>query len=241
MNNILIVESENDKYFIEAFLEYLKLSVNIDAPICAINDYECLGGIDALKSKLNQLTGRIKKDNIKKVGIIIDADDKGIDERIQFINTHLKEICSDVNVTQMNKIEHSHEQDVDFVCCITHVAGYGELETLLKIIKSEDSPYADCLDAWRKCLIASGKEDISDKEFDKFWVSNYLKFDTCISSKHRGKKSKYCANELINHSNDCDEIKNTLNTNSETITKKDIWNFEHEALTDLKNFLLLLS
>ncbi len=48
--NILIVESENDKYFIESLTEYLNLSeVDIDTPICSIDDYECLNGLSKAK------------------------------------------------------------------------------------------------------------------------------------------------------------------------------------------------
>lgn len=236
--NILIVESENDKYFIEALIQYLALTtVEVDTPICNIHDYECLDGLGNFDKRLTNLKKEIASKGIEKIGILIDADDKGIDERIQFINTHLKQICSDVNIAQINKIEYSNELDVDLVCCITHVNGQGELETLLKTIKSEDSTYADCLDAWRECLKTNNKE-ISDKDFDKFWVSNYLKFDTCISSKHRGKKSKYCSNEILNYDGECDMPKIILESTPETI-RKPIWNFEHEALSDLKAFLQL--
>jgi len=48
--NILIVESENDQYFIESLKEYLKISdVEIDTPICSIDDYECLNGLSKAK------------------------------------------------------------------------------------------------------------------------------------------------------------------------------------------------
>ena len=41
--NRLIVESENDKYFIESLKEFLTISdVEIDSPICTIDDYECM-------------------------------------------------------------------------------------------------------------------------------------------------------------------------------------------------------
>ena len=48
--NILIVESENDKYFIESQTDYLNISfVSIDTPICSIDDYECLNGLSKAK------------------------------------------------------------------------------------------------------------------------------------------------------------------------------------------------
>lgn len=217
--NILLVESENDKYFIEALIQYLALTtVEVDTPICNINDYECLDGLGNFAKRLTDLKKEIASKGIEKIGILIDADDKGIDESIKFIDTHLKQICSDVNFTQTNEIQHSNELDVDFVCCIIHVNGNGELETLLKTIKSEDSPFADCLNAWRECLIASGKENISDKNFDKFWVNNYLRYDTC-TKKEQNQADRKCKNEFA--------------------IKKLIWDFDHSALDDLKTFLRL--
>lgn len=216
--NILIVESENDKYFIEALIQYLNIqNVEVDTPICNINDYECLSGVDSLPNRLKDLKKEIASKDIEKIGILIDADDKGIDERIQFINAHLKQICSDVNITQINMIEYSHELDVNFVCCITHVDGNGELETLLRTVKSENSTYADCLNAWQTCLPADKK--LAPKEFDKFWVQIYQRYDCCTKEdkKQAGKK---CNSKM-------------------SLKEKPIWNFKHEAFTDLKAFLQL--
>ncbi len=214
VSSSIVVESENDKYFIEALICKLNLDIKVDNPICSINNYECLGGYTNL---INKLKG-IRFDKFTKLGIILDADDVGVEERIKFINDSLKTICSDVELTNINELKRSEELDIDIACYIMNIDGKGELETVLKTIKSEESIYADCLSEWRNCLKSTGCE-ISDKEFDKFWINNYLKFDTCKSSKHRGNKSKYCSNEMA--------------------IKKDIWNFEHSSLIDLKDFLTL--
>ena len=214
VSSSIVVESENDKYFIEALIRKLNLDVKVDNPICSIDNYECLGGYTNLTNKLKE----IRFDKFTKLGIILDADDVGIQERIRFINDSLKTICSDVELTNINELNRSEELDIDIACYIMNIDGKGELETVLKTIKSEMSIHADCLYTWRVCLENEGCK-ISDKEFDKFWINNYLKFDTCKSSKHRGNKNKYCSNE-------------------EAI-KKDIWNFEHPSLIDLKDFLTL--
>ena len=60
----------------------------------------------------------------------------------------------------------------------TNVHGKGELETVLKAIKSQESIYADCLESWREYLEGKGKK-INNKDFDKFWIANYVRFDTC--------------------------------------------------------------
>jgi hypothetical protein len=46
-------------------------------------------------------------------------------------------------------------------------------------------------------------------------------YDTCTSGKHRGNKSKYCIFEYA-------------------IKEKKIWNFDHEILDDLKEFLKII-
>lgn len=240
MNNLLIVESDNDKYFIEELVNFLNLDITVDNPICSINDFECLGGLNKLEEKLNSINKKIKKDSIEKIGIILDADEEGTEKRIHFINEKLRNICSDIQLDKINEFKYSTELQVYIGCYIMNIADSGELETVLKAIKSQDSTYADCLQAWRECLSSKNKE-IKDKDFDKFWVSNYLKFDTCITSKHRGKKEKYCANEIVNYSEDCDDVKVILQTNSETLGKKDIWDFENPILDDLKEFLNLIN
>jgi hypothetical protein len=52
VSNLLIVESENDQYFVEALVARLNnVSIKIDSPVCLIDEYECLGGISKLGNK----------------------------------------------------------------------------------------------------------------------------------------------------------------------------------------------
>ncbi len=102
-------------------------------------------------------------------------------------------------------------------CYITNVEGYGEQITVLKTIKSKDSPFADCLYEWKKCL-EERSQTIKDKDFDKFWVNTYQRFD--LSTKKEQKQAfRKC--------------------NPEASMKKDIWNFEHRVLDGSKEFLKL--
>lgn len=215
MSNLLIVESHNDKYFIEALSESLTIDIKVNQPICQIDDYECLNGLSA--AKLLQCLNDVKFDDYTKIGIIIDADKEGIANRIMLINSVIKNFDDTLEIKNINESIRSDKLDIEFVCYITNIDGYGELETLLKRVKSKDSTFADCLDAWRECLKKSDKE-ISDKEFDKFWISIYGRYDCCTKKDQRH-----------------------LDTNctQEASLKKPIWDFEHTALTDLKNFLQL--
>ena len=81
VNNLLIVESEGDKFFIEALLNHMNLQLEIGQPICSISEYECLGGINKLEKKLKFVHTRVQKESIEKVGIIFDADTVGEAQR----------------------------------------------------------------------------------------------------------------------------------------------------------------
>jgi hypothetical protein len=233
VSNLIIVESENDQYFIEALIDKLNLpKIEVGKPICKIDDFDCLGGLNNLTANLKSL----KFDKYNKIGIILDADDDGITKRIDFINEALKSICDDIILDEINKPKRSDTLDLSIACYITNVDGRGELETLMRKIKSQNSDYADCLTQWRECLKAKGKT-IKNKEFDKFWVSNYLKYDTCIG-KDKKQKSRKCSNELINNIKNTKEIENNLKSNDRTI-KKDIWDFDDPILDELEIFLKL--
>lgn len=221
MNNLIIVESHNDKFFIEKLNDVLGLSnVEVDEPICNITDYECLDGLS--EKKLNLTISEIKFDKYQKIGIIIDADDKGIQDRINLINTciaSLEEVPNDFKLTKINEFIRIENLDIEIGCYVTNVLGNGELETVLKAIASKDSTYADCLEAWRSCL-ASKSKIIKDKDFDKFWVNNYLRFDTCKSSE-RSQADRKCRGL--------------------SAIQNDIWDFDNSILDDLKTFLKSLS
>lgn len=220
MNNILIVESDNDKYFIESLINYLNLTITVDRPIC--NEYECLGGLGNLEEKLISVSKKIKKNSIEKIGIILDADSEGIENRITLINNcirTLEDVPNDFTITKINEFIKIKSLEVEIGCYITNKDGFGELETVLKAIASEDTTYADCLEAWRNCLTSKDKT-IKNKDFDKFWVNNYLRFDTCTKQEQK-QADKNCKNEVA--------------------IRKNIWDFENTILEDLKEFLRLLN
>ena len=204
VSNILIIESEADKFFIEALLNHININLKVAEPICFINEFDCLGGISRLEEKLNSLFRRVKRDEIKNIGIIFDADNVGMVEREKEIREKIKSVFGEYDETI-------------FSIYILNLNGKGELEDILKAIKTEESPYSDCLYYWKECLDENDME-VSDKIFNKFWINNYIMYDTCTTSRDRGKKSKYCVFEYA-------------------MKEKSIWNFDHIILDDLKNFL----
>lgn len=201
MNNLLIVESENDKYFIEALVTKLNLNIEVGSPVCSIDEYECLGGIGKLENKLKELEGRVSKDGIEKIGIIFDADKVGVEQRT-------------IDIQKKIDLVFGKNTDVTFRIYIMNIDGYGELETVLKEIKSKDSSVADCLESWQGCL--SDDKKLNQKDFDKFWIQIYQRYDCCTKreSKRAGEKC-----------------------NNKASLKKDIYDFDNKILDNLKEFL----
>ncbi len=216
-NNLLIVESENDKFFIERLKQEITANFDIDTPICRISSYEYLDGLSqaSLERKLTAIKNKIGKDELNKIGILLDADNKGIAARIKLINDSVKFIDNDLNILAVNTWYQSKTLSVEISCHILNINGKGELETVLRAIKSSDSIFADCLDAWRHCVTNKDKA-ITDKDFDKFWVNIYQRYDCC------NKEEKYQAGRKCN---------------PEASLQKDIWNFAHPVLNDLISYL----
>lgn len=217
-NNILIVESINDKYFVESTKNHLNnIDLEVDTPLCLIGDYECLEGLslESLASKLYELKIKIDKKGIEKVGILLDADKGGIEEKINLINEALKRNSSTLKIEEANKWYYCNALKVNISCHILNVDGYGELETILKSIKSRESIFADCLESWQQCLTNHGKS-IDSKQFDKFWVSIYQRYD-CCSRREQQQAARKC--------------------NNEASMKKDIWNYSHSSLSDFREFI----
>ena len=65
MSNILIVESKNDKIFIESLITHLNIDINIEI---IVNEYETLEGLSkkSLTDKLKSLQARNFKKPIEK-------------------------------------------------------------------------------------------------------------------------------------------------------------------------------
>jgi hypothetical protein len=92
--NILIVESENDKYFFQSLINHLNRDIEVEAPIFSDDDYLPMGGLDPTKltTAIKSLKAEIEKGVIERVGIIIDIDLKSENERTKFINGCIKEV-----------------------------------------------------------------------------------------------------------------------------------------------------
>jgi hypothetical protein len=182
VSSVLIVESKNDKVFVQALVEHLNLqNIEFDAPLCQIDEYECLNGLNRKKllAALDSWKGRLLTDEIQAIGIILDSNTHYA-ERLELINNAIGEVFATPEqfldtgklITVSTQID-GDNVNVQLACFLTNIDGQGELETLLRAIKNKPSLYADCLDDWKRCLEVNGKP-IPQREFDKFWVNNYI-------------------------------------------------------------------
>ena len=226
MSNIVIVESKNDKIFMQAMVEKLNYDLQVEPPI-NIEDYESLEGLSETKliTILKALEADIQKRDIEKIGIIIDIDNYSEAERLEFVNECIQQVFESEtlsNTKQFIDICGDNGTNAKLACYFTNFEGKGELETLLKAIKARESPHADCLNSWKTCIESQGQQ-IDRKGFDKFWVSIYLRYDTC-SKQDRKQAEKKCSMSRFDY-----VMKH----------KKDIWDGNNPALDDLKEFFTL--
>lgn len=226
MSNIVIVESKNDAIFMQAMVEKLNCDIQVEPPIY-IDNYESLEGLSETKLiiTLKALEADLQKRDIEKIGIIIDIDNDSEQERLNLVNKCIKQVFESETLSstkQFIDICGDNGTKAKLACYFTNVGGKGELETLLKEIKAIQSTYADCLNSWQTCIENQGKE-INQKEFDKFWVSIYLRYDTCSKQEQKQAGSK-CSMSGFDY-----VMKH----------KKDIWDWDNSALDDLKDFFKL--
>lgn len=182
MKNIILVEGEEDKTFINALI----LKIGIKKPIF----FEVLNGLDGAKlhSKLDSLKTSFPKTPFDKLIIIIDQDTYSKEDRLAFINKILKDTF-DIVLLNTSTFISSEIDEIPFqiACYFTNVNGKGELEDLLFHIKAKESPHADCL---KNCLINT----VSNKEIVKSWVYSYIKYDVS-TKKDRKQANTFCTLE----------------------------------------------
>jgi hypothetical protein len=168
MTNLIIVESRNDQYFIEA----LARRVSKENKVISIHQYSyCSADRKSLIEAISPRLADAEKEGTSKIGIILDQDTSTKIDRMNMINDALKDsfdICeflpplnllSDTSQFVKNLIGEQQDYEISISCFFTNIDGKGELETVLKAIKTQDSPYADCLEGgWLECLKSKGKK-----------------------------------------------------------------------------------
>lgn len=231
--NVLIVESKNDKFFIETVIAHINkpnLQVAESFLCCAVDDYECMEGLDKekIKSAIGYLKPKAARGYLKRVGIVIDHDHDTVEARLKFINEALSECFDGLKNPKLTTtsdfktfkfLNAGRESTIEIACFLNGINQKGELETVLKSIASQTADYADCLNQWRACLV-SKKKEFKQKDFDKLWINFYSRYDTCEKEEAQQAHSK---------------------CNFEAALKKAIWDFDSPHLDPLKAFLQLFT
>ena len=86
--NILIVESENDQYFVQALLNHEKIK---NSTVWSIDKFEHQSFKEGNPKELAiKIGSAFTTTGIQKMGIIFDIDQATVDERIKYINDAIK-------------------------------------------------------------------------------------------------------------------------------------------------------
>jgi len=190
--SLLIVEDKNDEAFFNAIIKHIELQEQIDVTEAISFEYRHIAAEPnpekptALINELKSLKNDFAKEKYGKVGIIRDMDNRSTESQLQLINKALKtaydlsaDVCSDENTLNSISIASANNpQEISFAC---HFIGLpneanqkqGEIENILKAIKTQPSPIADCFDK----NIAQCHPTISKKDALKLWFNNYHRYD----------------------------------------------------------------
>lgn len=231
--NVVIVESKNDKLFIQALIATLNIeNTEVEKIAIADDNFWLLDGLDPnprkpthLIRKLKDIRTDIPKKGIEKIGILLDIDNAKIKDRFTLVNTAIAKAFDKDSFEGFSSVNQSIELQLDddtveFFCYFTNVDEHGDLETVLRTIATKDALYANCLQNWQKCLEEEGA-GLTDKEFDKLWIDNYLRFDTCTKTE-RVQAARKCSMRAFDYVMQ---------------HKRDVFDFSHEVLAGLKEFL----
>ncbi len=253
--NILIVESENDQYFIEA----LAKKISLENKVCKIDTFKH-SSFDEQGKALTKQIAEVLPDvsrGLKKIGIILDLDRASPNKRIELINKCLKKALIDSNyiepaillsnINEFIEIQKDKFLKIKVACYFTNIDGKGELETVLKEISTKEPKFADCLyEGWQECLkqkgikiVEPGEEggDLTTKELVKLWVDFYVRFDT-LSKKDRQQAEKNTDWSGV-MTGVTKKRGNRESVHLKSARGEEIFNLQHEKLNDLKTFLRL--
>lgn len=203
----IIVEDNNDKHTYQAIIDHIKLQENLSVSQVEVdwevssaeaNPERPTGLIRTLKSLLND----IRSGSIERIGIVWDIDDDA-SQKLQTVLTAVSgAFGTDVIVKPFSKPNEfgsivfdsgtPEEIEVKVACFFVGLNGKGEIEDLLKAIKSQPSPLADCIhENLPHCLEVNGITDVNDKELVKLWINNYQRYDSLVKKERTASNTKW--------------------------------------------------
>jgi hypothetical protein len=237
----LIVESSNDEAVFKALVKHINQTDKIEVGNADLEqiEFEIKSANEeqdskALKEALKSIIPKIIKGHYDKIGIIWDMDEFQQDKKYPQTNDRIQYRISQMNnaiqsaikelplysvvfenaITTTNQFVNLIVQEVKATigCYFVHYQGKGELEDLLKVIKSKPSPIADCVDnKLPECLKLHNEKALRSKDLVKLWVNNYQRYDTLPKSD-----------------------RNDKNTTWEGMMKRNIFDFSKDEVVELK-------
>jgi hypothetical protein len=206
--SLIIVEDNNDQYTFEAIIRHIGFEEDLSVNPKPNNiDWKAKPKeIDpnkptALISELNALRNDFSNETYDKVGIIRDMDNSSEADMLLLINNALREAYPDEHQELMScntfvpfKFKQNSTGNILKIYFACHFVGVdsegvkkGEIEDILKAIKSKPSLLADCVDKHLpECLELLGEENLKDKDLVKLWINNYQRYDTLDKKKRTG-------------------------------------------------------
>ena len=178
----------------------------------------------------------IKKGKYDKIAVIWDLDNFSFDDRLLQVNNafdlainEFKVENSDL-VIKKDRIERPgsffnlkfDNKNIQIACYFVNYQGKGEIEDVLKAIKSSNksSLIADCVDSkLPECLGENEQVNLRDKDLVKLWINNYIRYDTLKKKERKEIHTKW------------DNV---------MLYRNDIFDFDNENIpefVELKNFL----
>ena len=207
---LIIVEDENDKWTFEAIIRSVKVEGHLTVIDTPEIDYTMITDENTIKptaliNGLKSLRNDFSKLTYNKVAIIRDMDQSNDVERLNIINIALKEAYpeEEVKLSESNRfqsfffLQNSTEKKINilfacyFVGLTENGVKKGEIEDILKAIKTKPSPVADCVDKNLPICLKLKPEKLKDKDLVKLWVNNYVRYDTLEKKDRSAKLTKW--------------------------------------------------
>lgn len=208
---LIIVEDDSDKYTFEAIIRHIHLQNNLSVATTPNIDWKLIADENnpqkptALIKALNSLRNDISNEKYDKIGIIKDMDTNSKEDRLLLVNNALREAYPDEaqELVDVNSpVSFNFQQNstgnnlaIKFACYFVHLNNRGEIEDILKAIKTEPSPIADCIDSHLpECLEVNNDDELREKDLVKLWFNHYQRYDTLPKEK---RKSPYTTTQYI--------------------------------------------
>ena len=236
----VIVEHNNDKFTFEAILRHISSNdIEVNSSEIWYEPRSADGNVEqptGLKASLLSAFKEVKKGKYDKIAVIWDLDNFSFDDRLLQVNNAFDLAINEFKVEnsdliiEKDRIERSgsffnlkfDNKNVQIACYFVNYQGKGEIEDVLKAIKSpkKSSLIADCVDRkLPECLAENVQSGLREKDLVKLWINHYVRYDTLKKSERKDKNTEW-EKVMLNRSN--------------------IFDFDNESITefvDLKNFL----